>query len=368
MPTDDALDFLGNLTGNIPTPETQPHATQQQIQDILTWSQTKKKATMEQNPTVSSPLMRELIKYPTLQLRKTVHNAFEKARKYEQVEEIVQDECIFGIEIEMENVPNPVTPTAYWTPKTDGSLRNHGIEYVSIPMRPDQIELSLVHLKESLSTVVGNAPDFNPRTSVHVHLNVRDLTQDQLYVLVLLYCIFEKHFFAIAGKKREKSIFCVPLYKTNFVRNRLEQLIYRLRRSWSKYCSLNLCPVIGEGDHAYGTVEFRHLYGTMDPAIIVPWCRNIQKLRKAAQKIPKKDLLDQLKQMNSSSSYEYLYTQIFGNDVQKIYYKDIEECITILKQNLFHNYLQENTVHKISTKCAYLQIQLDLATKNKEEI
>lgn len=94
-----------------------------------------------------------------------------------------------GIEIEVENITQQVIPLAYWDAKSDGSLRNNGIELVSVPLQIKQVQLALEHVFDVLNQ--NNKPDFSNRTSIHIHVNCRDLTQDQLYNFILLYAIFE---------------------------------------------------------------------------------------------------------------------------------------------------------------------------------
>ena len=132
-----------------------------------------------------------------LKTQKTKHNAYERANPINDPINVIDKNALVGIEIEVENMGNGnYVPAYYWQVKEDGSLRNNGVEFTSIPLRASQVEYALDVYNRSVTQ--NNTPDYSPRTSVHVHLNIRDLTWDQLKNLIILYCLFEKHFFHIA--------------------------------------------------------------------------------------------------------------------------------------------------------------------------
>ena len=147
----------------------------------------------------------KLVNYKPLTLQKTHHNTYEKANPLVKEHTLVDEHALLGIEIELENLPIINHGFAYyWTMKEDNSLRNHGREFVSIPLRANQVEQALQYLNNILKNY---DPQVSNRCSVHVHLNVRDFTVKQLIAFVAYYSIFEKHFFYFAGAKRESSIF-----------------------------------------------------------------------------------------------------------------------------------------------------------------
>lgn len=280
--------------------------------------------------------LQDLYKYKSMVLRKAESIAFEKTHTVKTPYKWTTMEGMIGIEIEVENITNPVPLVAYWNHKADGSLRNNGAEFVSVPLHIKQIQLALEHLFDALNA--SNNPDFSNRTSVHIHVNCRDLTQNQLYNFILLYAIFEKHFYQIAGTRRMNSIFCVPLFRTNQL-HKIETVVYDLNPDWHKYCGLNLLPLYANSvTQGYGTIEFRHLYGTNNILEILNWINDILCLRKAAIKMTTDDLLTNIKNMNTTSSYMELYYQIFEHG-RKILSnkKDFEECVSNIKRELFGN-------------------------------
>ena len=278
--------------------------------------------------------MQDVYSYPNLNLRKQDSIAYEKNLVINNLYEFVTTNGMVGIEIEVENITEGVPFPAYWSSHADGSLRNNGIEFVSVPLQVKQIQGALELLYKNMKA--GNQPSFSNRTSVHIHLNCRDMTQDQVHCLTLLYAIFEKHFYSFAGTKRANSIYCVPLWRCNLLKY-ARDVIYSFNPSrWHKYCGINLLPLIdNNGNRGYGTVEFRHLYGTDSVHSILEWINMILCLRKAALEMSLKDLMEEIKSMNTTSSYLHLFARVFPNHKPAVTDKDFEECVSNIKRELF---------------------------------
>ena len=99
---------------------------------------------------------------------------------------------IFGLEIEVENIRYNLpdaTYKSYWNITGDNSLRNNGVEFITLPLKAFQIDKALQQLRFRTNQFRA---DFSERTSTHVHMNIRDLTIDQIYNLTLLYITVEK--------------------------------------------------------------------------------------------------------------------------------------------------------------------------------
>jgi len=310
----------------------------------------------------ATKLLQDICKYPALKLDKVRSNTFEKGKKpLDNPFNWIMPHAMIGVEVEVENIKEQVKVQAYWQSKADNSLRNHGVEFVSIPLATKQIELAMNHLYTELRRY--NTPDFSNRTSIHIHLNCRDLTQDQIYVLVLLYCIFEKHFYKFAGTKRLNSIFCVPIFRSN-LDGKISRLIYNLDPCWNKYCGLNLLPLTNNSLNpgGYGTIEFRHLYGTNDHVTVMHWINNILALRKAAMNISKDELLALIMEMNTTSAYRSLYAQIFPKEYQILENKiDFEDCVSNIKRELFGDDYRAQM--KLSNSAIYWHVAAKLGVK-----
>lgn len=180
----------------------------------------------------------------------------------------VGSDTILGIEVEVEQHAVKERPNAVWQPKPDGSLRNNGIEYVSSPLSARLVPAALKNL---LVDALDQSASFSMRTSIHVHMNVQDMTPQQLVNLIGVYCLFEPLLYRYVGRGRHKNIYCVPINETILACELNRQ---RLRQSWEKYTGLNYKTVTN-----LGTLEFRHLAGSFDVRYVVQWVQLICAMR-----------------------------------------------------------------------------------------
>jgi len=191
-----------------------------------------------------------------------------------------------GLEIEVENVifrddnistifrenleSSDILPSLFFKAVEDGSLRNYGLEFVSKPGLTGQEILAGLDLLFNQTKLFRYTFDTSHRTSIHVHVNVLDLTYLQLKRLYLWYLILEPLFFSLSGN-RNRNIFCVPVTQTYFdfykfaISSNAVGFDNHLNR-WKKYCAFNMLPV-----PKFGTVEFRHHAGTNNSDVITNW-------------------------------------------------------------------------------------------------
>lgn len=278
-------------------------------------------------------------------VKKYIEKVYNKPTTLTFPEEICTE--LLGIEIEVENIDADLECESslghyFWSIKTDGSLRDCGKEFVSIPLEVGTIPYALQHL-DKVFTDFDVEPNFTNRCSIHIHVNVLNMTIVEFLVFIFLYFIYEKHFFTIAGTKRESNIFCVPLNESDQIHNLLGnmKLISRmdcftyletLCANWQKYNALNLACVFGNSIvPGYGTVEFRHLYGTLDKKILSNWIKSICYLKHFSKQYSLKYLLEFLKSSCTTSEYVELYRKIFKDTALPINLKDVEKSITTLK-------------------------------------
>lgn len=180
----------------------------------------------------------------------------------------------FGIELEYENVRRDAgLRGTRWSAVRDGSLRNNGIEYVSEP-------LSFRDVGPSLTSVMGIAAGLGarvtPRCGLHVHLNMRPYTVGQVLSLAVVYGLLEPSVFKRFAEGRELSPFCVPQYANTLLVGHLQEdtrgarlharLPLRNVTATSKYAAVNYSSL-----RTFGTVEARHLRGTLDPREAREW-------------------------------------------------------------------------------------------------
>lgn len=205
--------------------------------------------------------------------------------------EQINSEFICGAELEIESVMDmrlAALTDKYIGVTEDGSLRNHGREFL-LPPSTLENSVELFKFTHQCLFLGEEVEPFSERTSVHVHVNCMHSTQQQIKNLLYLYAIFEPLAFAFAGQERADNIHCVPLNHTIMPSNyalSLESLIDR----WHKYTAFNLLPL-----RELGTVEFRHLGGTNDPVRYAAWLKFIKTLWVAAHKIDKIDKVTLLK-------------------------------------------------------------------------
>jgi hypothetical protein len=269
---------------------------------------------------------------------------------------IAEKNTYIGIEVEAENLQvwhQQASP--YWRMTEDGSLRNNGREFVSIPIKAFRVENALRTL---FDTQINQDIDFSDRTSIHIHMNVRTMTLEQLKTMILLYLVFEKTLFRYVHPDRYNSIFCVPLNETSFGDN-LFHIFHSdiLSVNWSKYTALNLCPIFEKG-----TIEFRQLHGTKNVAEIVNWVNLILCLKKAALKNPSEYLWDKVKTLNTSSQYHEFANEIFGNFIthldEKTLINDMATCVTYVKSRCFPNTWRVSLTHSVSPESPLYQFSI----------
>lgn len=215
-----------------------------------------------------------------------------------------------GLEVEVENVKgiHNIVPGS-WEVVEDGSLKYRGNEYVTVPIRFRYIEMELRRLFGNMSSAV-----FSVRTSIHVHVNSRDLTSTELINFLLLYMIYERSLYNYAGDRWNNN-FCMPLHGSpQMVESFLKQCMLEEFNSitWCKYFGLNLLPLIGDsegGSNRIGTIEFRHMIGNNRVEYIVDWCNLILRLKLAAKRMETKVILEAIRR---NATYDSLFlTAVF---------------------------------------------------------
>ncbi|CAB4132755.1 Putative amidoligase enzyme [uncultured Caudovirales phage] len=183
---------------------------------------------------------------------------------------------IAGMECEIESVSSKNAFLGFEV-TTDNSLRNEGVEFISVPLQTDELLSCFKNLHAHI-TYYDKAVAFSPRTSTHVHINCRTLSPAQARQLVLFYALFEEFFFAFVEPSRRSNIHCVPLTET-FLPQIYKHPINAMVDHWHKYTALNILPLT-----KYGTIEFRHLQGTDDVVLVKQWLSCLEQLWSLAQK------------------------------------------------------------------------------------
>lgn len=181
---------------------------------------------------------------------------------------VIKSDEVVGIEVEVENQAHRRASNQVWTRTDDGSLRNSGVEYISRPIKACHAPAALKHL------FIGDFDEeycFSPRTSVHVHLNMQDVSKEKVVDLIMIYSLFERCLFRFVGRSRWKNIYCTPITETGLLFNLGSR---GLSCPWEKYTGLNILPL-----QSHGTVEFRHMHGTNDTKKLCVWIDMITRLK-----------------------------------------------------------------------------------------
>lgn len=195
-----------------------------------------------------------------------------------------------GIELELENVTkatfDKICESGYWDFHNENSLRGECGELASVPIFGHDIDKALEVITETFKR--RKKPHFNQRTSVHIHVDVVDMTKEELIRYFLLYTAFERILFRLCDETRQNNPYCLPNYMSEGTKYNLGKLIGYIEdesmsgtkmqiQRWKKYCAMNLMNIV-----TIGTVEFRHLHGTIDAKEIKDWIRILLSLKKYA--------------------------------------------------------------------------------------
>lgn len=210
-----------------------------------------------------------------------------------------QSPLFIGMECEIESVRDHGKAGDYgFNVTTDGSLRNDGFEYIT---RAITVPEAIVNFQKLHATLrFGVAPKFSPRTSIHVHANCANLSEDAVRNIVLLYALYEEAFFLMCEADRRDNIHCTPLTET-FLPNVYSAGLSTMIAKWHKYTALNLKPLTKQG-----TIEFRHMQGHNDSMLLAEWLTIIKNLFEVSNRYR----VDQ--NLFGESRMESVYNQIFG--------------------------------------------------------
>jgi hypothetical protein len=237
-----------------------------------------------------------------------------------------------GVEIELEKVDLKHVPASTWNIVEDGSLKDKGKEFVTIPIQFKYLEVELERLFGSL-----NSCNPSERCSVHVHINARDFTLEELKKFIALYMIFEKSLYNFSGERLNNN-FCVPVvFYPEIAKQFVDCLsVGTIIPVWFKYYGFNLSPIFGGESSPIGTIEFRHMKGTTDIEWIINWINLIVSLKISAKSMKLEDIEKYLATMNTTSAYYWLADHVFKQFApyitkQTTFKEDVEHCITIAK-------------------------------------
>ncbi len=209
-------------------------------------------------------------------------------------DKIISDSCV-GIEVELQRMAmaRDNATLCYWNPVTDGSLRNRGLEYVLIaPMFGADIVAATEELESFVSAFVerkkiSQSTLLDDNTSVHVHVDCRDMKDAALKMFILMALLMEQVLFSYASPERENNVFCVSAIKADQEVPRVGRIAYALGQEGigiydalsesSKYASVNLRALA-----TFGSIEFRAHRGEYKQERLIEWVNILLSLKEAA--------------------------------------------------------------------------------------
>lgn len=249
-----------------------------------------------------------------------------------------------GIEIEMEltdPMPGGTQVPPSWSIKTDGSLRNYGYEFVSEPTSLKNLPALMDKWEDILkSGAINNRIEDCPRASVHVHVNVRDLTYGQLMNVMVAYLLLEGVLVAYCGRYRFGNLFAlrIPEAQANFrhVASQIREYAPFKLNGDNRYGAFNLCSV-----SRFGTVEFRSLGSVYSTEGIDLWTRGLRHMVDHASR-EYKTPPDVYQRYVDASRYEFL-SEFLGplaepllkkvNNIDELFEDGEEYAIRLLSSN-----------------------------------
>ncbi len=202
-----------------------------------------------------------------------------------------------GIEIEVEFEDTDDNFTIYdtpcpWRSVIDGSLRG-GSEFVTDgSVKVDDVK---DYVDELSNFIEDRDPIFTHRCSVHVHVNVLDMTLMEALSFATLYWCVQPILVDYVSSARKGNLFCLRLIDTPRTPLNVASMIntsalFDALMNWeetNRYADLNLAAL-----PKLGTLEFRCMEGNLSGDRISEWCRILCYLRDQARGRRPRDIVE----------------------------------------------------------------------------
>lgn len=192
--------------------------------------------------------------------------------------ELPQESNHYGVEIEVENITKALPKSKGWSIKNDGSLRNKGVELVFTGPQDYETTLQLLKKAERNLSIDGLRPDFNERTSVHVHMDFSLKSYREFVLFITLFYIVEDAIFRrSAGESREGNPYCVTLAQMPAMIKSICSMVRTLQvfpSGFDRYGNLNFVSL-----SRFGTLEVRCHRGTRSAKELTAWINVLEELQ-----------------------------------------------------------------------------------------
>lgn len=202
-------------------------------------------------------------------------------------QDIFVSDSFVGVEVEVES--SHVVNLNYWRQVSEGSITGYEL-VLSKPEYGLSLYEAILELDNVASAVGNNA--FGSRTSVHVHIDIRDMTVNQLMNFLALAVMFEPVLYKYVAPHRSANHFCwsmlesqeplkrlASLYKTARTENaeRVRSKLASFTQGNCKYAGINLSSIA-----RYGSLEFRMHEGTANSTAIIRWINILLSIKEYA--------------------------------------------------------------------------------------
>lgn len=189
----------------------------------------------------------------------------------------------YGVEIELEGIERGIAGLRYWNQEQDGSLRDNGREFIfKSPYSIEESTLALTELKDAFKER-GIKPKATNLTSTHIHVDVRDLTVQQLLNFVACIMVVEDDLAEASGEDRKNNYFALTTSESDHRKRELmkvrtdadfKRFVEIQMRTDVRYCGINFISIA-----QHGSLEIRYLGGQADPTKVLPWLNFYKRLK-----------------------------------------------------------------------------------------
>lgn len=234
---------------------------------------------------------------------------------------------LFGIEIETEGRNLTMVVPPQWKIEDDGSLRGQfpteRAEYVLKKPLDLQKAIDAVTKLREVQDANNAVLNFSFRTSVHIHVNVQQLTFPQYLNMIYTYLLLEEPLVRYCGKERVGNRFCLRLQDAEGL---LDYLFMLFRQGYGamrhingdavRYAAINVAAT-----SKYGSLEFRSLKGNMDVPYITTWIMALDHLRSFAMEMKDPQEVHNLFVNNTPEQFAEI---VLGDVYESFVYPDME--------------------------------------------
>lgn len=317
------------------------------------------------------------IVYPIANFHKQIKDVW-------QISDFDSDEGpVIGLEFENE-LPNCVDfgGISGWRFHQENSLRDFGYEFVSTNPKPrSQLEKFVESLFRRIQVKLDEyeeitkfkmTPSNSIRTSVHVHLNARNLTYIQVLNFAIVYWLLEDFMTAFCGETRRGNLFCLRMrdavMQKHHVVSELKNLVPYSSQAFNdnqRYASLNLAAI-----RKFGSFESRLMRGTTDINVVMTWVDCLLAIYKFALefKTPRDIKQDFL---NSCDARDYpMHVLGFGLSMKMLSMMEVQPSPFVIASDIRENYIELSDLfscHKTFDFTAEAEIQnQEIEQANKE--